>query len=409
MDITDIPPWPVYGPGVAERTADMVSSGAVFDYTGQGPVRELEEEFSRRHEGRHVVSFNSGTSALYAALCGLGVGVGDEVIVPNLTFLASASPALWLGAVPVLVDSGPDDASIDPVAVEAAITERTRVVVVTHLFGNPVDLDAMVAVCARHGVSLVEDCSHAHASTLDARPVGLHGAAAIWSTGAGKLVSGGHGGLLATADATVRDVALMTGHFKPRARHDVLTESLRPYAEFALGGNLRLSPFSAVLALDHLTRIEELSADRCANVAVIDEYLAGLLVPLRTPAPRDNRSHFDLVYLLPDQLSVTTRGAVLEALRVAGVPATAPSTRPLNRVLRAMPPISAELTQPLLHRLATLAAAAPTDERLPYSTGLYDRMVSLPANRLYGADPATAHALGAAVATAVRPFIQESR
>lgn len=409
MRFNDVPPWPVYGPGVAERLSELVSSGAVFDYAGRGAVRELEEEFSRRHDGRHVVSFNSGTSALFAALCGLGVGAGDEVIVANLTFLASASPALWLGAKPVLVDSGPDDASIDPAAVDAAITDRTRVVVVTHLFGNPVDLDALAAVCARHGVALLEDCSHAHASTVDGRPVGLHGAAAIWSIGASKLVSGGHGGLLVTADATVRDIALMTGHFKPRTRTDVLTASLRPYAEFALGGNLRLSPFAAVLALDHLTRLEELSTRRRANVAVIDEQLAGLLVPLRAPSPRENRSHFDLVYLLPDELPTAARGEVLKALEAADVPASAPSTRPLNRVLRAMPPLEIALPHPLLHRLTALGAVAPDDDRLPHSTGLHDRMVSLPANRLYVADPAAAQSLGVAVASVMRPLVEGVR
>ncbi len=409
MHFTDVPPWPVYGLGVAGRLAELVESGTVFDYAGSGAVRELEEAFSRHHEGRYVVSFNSGTSALYAALCALGVGAGDEVIVPNLTFLASASPALWIGATPVLVDSGLSDASIDPAAVEAAITERTRVVVVTHLFGNPVDLDAVAAVCDRHGVALLEDCSHAHASTVDGRSVGQHGAAAIWSIGAGKMVSGGHGGLLVTADAKVRDVALLTGHFKPRTRTDILTAELRPYAEFALGGNLRLSPLSAVLALDHLTRLEELSAQRCTNVAIVDNYLAGLLVPLRPPAPRVNRSHFDLVYLLPSQLLTAARGDVLKALNSANVPAGAPSTRPLNRVLGAMRPLSTEPTRPLLHRLGTLGAAAPPDVRLPNSTELHDRMLSLPANWLHEANPAAAHSLGAAVARAVRPLVEGVR
>ena len=110
MRISKIPPWPVYSPEAANEVAQLVADGDVYDYAGKGPVKELEQLFSRLHGDRHVVSFNSGTSALYAALAALGVTDGDEVIVPNLTFLASASPALWLGARPVLVDSSADDA-----------------------------------------------------------------------------------------------------------------------------------------------------------------------------------------------------------------------------------------------------------------------------------------------------------
>src|ERR1019366_9531312 len=98
-------PWPVYSPTAEQRVIDLVRNGQVYDYAGRAPVTELEDEFSLMHNGAHVVSFNSGTSALFALLGALGFSEGDEVLVPNLTFLASASPLLWLGARPVLVDS----------------------------------------------------------------------------------------------------------------------------------------------------------------------------------------------------------------------------------------------------------------------------------------------------------------
>lgn len=403
-----MPPWPVYSPQTSDKIGKLVATGSVYDYAGRAPVSELEDEFAQLHGGRHVVSFNSGTSAMYAALCGLGVNQGDEVIVPNLTFLASASPALWLGATPVLVDSAPDDASVDPAAVERAITSRTSVVVVTHLFGNPVDLVAIRSICAERGVRLLEDCSHAHASTIGDAHVGTLGDAAIYSIGAAKLISGGHGGLLVTADPVVRDIALMIGHFKPRTRTDVLTEELLPYAEFALGGNLRLSPMAAILALDHLRTLESASRARCDNIAVLDQHLEDLLIPVRAPGPRTNKSHFDVVYSLPSDLPASDRQGLLRELQREGIPVAVPSTRPLNRVLRAMPSAPSRIANQMVSRLTDLVNLAPPDSGMPHSTGLHDRMISFPAGRLYQSDTSAADSLGVHAARVIRRFFEKT-
>src|SRR5690606_3080418 len=124
------------------RVTDMVRRGATFDYAGSGVVAELESTFSAAQGGRHVVSFNSGTSALFAAFAALGLGPGDEVLVPSWTFFATASPLLWLGAVPVLVDSsaGP---GVTAREFAARVTRRTRAIATTHLFGDTVDLDEL--------------------------------------------------------------------------------------------------------------------------------------------------------------------------------------------------------------------------------------------------------------------------
>ncbi|WP_199421590.1 DegT/DnrJ/EryC1/StrS family aminotransferase [Actinotalea solisilvae] len=393
MDISTVRPWPVYSQAAADELAGLATAGTVYDYAGAGPVDQFEREFSALHGGRHAVSFNSGTSALFAALCALGVRAGDEVIVPNLTFLASASPALWLGAVPVLVDSCVAEPSVSPRSVRQALTPRTKAVVVTHLFGNPVDVSAVAAVCSEHRVALVEDCSHAHASDVAGAHVGTFGDAAIYSIGAGKVISGGHGGVMITADEAVRDLALLIGHFKPRTRTDVRTEDLRRYAEFALGGNLRLSPMAAVLAMDHLCSLDAISRARCHNVDVLDDHLAGLLEPVRSPEPRHNRTHFDVVYRLPEEVPTEARDALVGRLQRAHVPVTPPATRPLNRVLRAIPPEPA-VDNDLVRRLASTAAAAPPDEALPHSTSAHDRMISFPARLLHHRDAEVAHELG---------------
>jgi perosamine synthetase len=379
-------PWPVYSPAAEQRVVELIRNGQVYDYAGRAPVTELEEEFSRLHDEASVVSFNSGTSALFALLGAFAVGEGDEVLVPNLTFLASASPLLWLGARPVLVDSHPEEPSIGPSAILSALSPRTKAVIVTHLFGNPVDAVRISDICATHGIILIEDCSHAHASRIGQRRVGTFGDAAIYSIGAGKMVSGGHGGLLVTRDSVVRDLALLIGHFKPRTRVGLLNSDLHAYAEFALGGNLRLSPIAATLALDHLGDLESLSRNRQINVDILTEAFDGVLELVRAPEPRVNGTYFDVVFRLPETVPSTVRKKLLPALGDARVPATAPSTRPLNRVLRSIAAAGQSRDNAYLRRLVEFARSVPDDDGLPHSVQQYDRLISFPAGLLYHAD-----------------------
>lgn len=385
--LESVAPWPTYSTDVAIRVSELIARGKVFDYSGEPPVTELEQRFSSLHDGAYAVSLNSGTSALFAAFVGLGIVAGDEVIVPNLTFLASGSPLLWLNATLVLADSAANEPSIGLDAITSAITPKTRAVVVTHLFGNPADVEAIADLCRLHDIKMIEDCSHAHASVVDSRHVGTFGDAAIYSIGAAKLVSGGHGGILVTRNEVVRDIALLLGHFKPRTRRDILTPELRRYAEFALGGNLRISPLSAALALDHITRLADLSDARRANVDVLNEAFQDLLDPVSTPHPRANGTHYDIVYRLPKSIRTEHREQFLQELCARGVPVSAPSTRPLNRVLlKTLRPVPIGADDTLLHRLEVFAKDAPTDDCVPNSTEQHDRMISFPAGRLYRLD-----------------------
>jgi dTDP-4-amino-4,6-dideoxygalactose transaminase len=395
-------PWPVYSPTAEQRVIDLVRNGQVYDYAGRAPVTELEDEFSLMHNGAHVVSFNSGTSALFALLGALGFSEGDEVLVPNLTFLASASPLLWLGARPVLVDSHPEEPSIGPTAILSALSPRTKAVIVTHLFGNPVDAFRIADICETHGIILIEDCSHAHASRIGQQHVGTFGDAAIYSIGAGKMVSGGHGGLLVTRNSVVRDIALLIGHFKPRSRAGLLNSDLYAYAEFALGGNLRLSPISAALALDHLRDLRGLSQSRQINVDILAEAFDRLLELVQAPEPRMNGTHFDIVFRLPEAIPSITREELLSALADVGVAATAPSTRPLNRVLRSIAAAGQSRDNTYLERLVKFAQSVPGDDGLPHSTIQHDRMISFPAGLLYHADGAYAMEL----ARKARPVLE---
>lgn len=384
MRIQNVKKWPLYTLEGAAHVQALVDAGRSFDYSGQDPVLEIERRFSRIHDNASAVSFNSGTSAIFVALAALGVGPGDEVIVPIFTFLASATPAFWTGATPVFADSERDDPSVSLASIKERTTHRTRAVIVTHVFGNPVDLHGISAFCQERGIALVEDCSHAHASQLDGKHVGTFGDAAIYSLGAAKLVSGGHGGILLTKDPAVHDRAMLIGHFKPRTRTDLLTEDLKAYAEVGLGGNLRMSPLSAALALDHLVRIDELCKARCANVRALDAAIADLLVPVHDVELVNNRTHYDVVYLLPDGVPAEARGQLLHSLVAADVPVGPPSTRPLGRVLRKAVRHASDPNF-LVDRLLSAATALAPDSDT-HANALHDRMISFPADRMHSTD-----------------------
>lgn len=384
MRIQDVKRWPLYTPEGAAQVQSLVNAGRSFDYSGQDPVLEIERRFSRIHDDAPAVTFNSGTSAIFAALAALGIGPGDEVIAPVFTFVASATPAFWTGATPVFADSERDDPSVSLDLIKKRTTDRTKAVIVTHVFGNPVDLHGISAFCRERRLALVEDCSHAHASQVDGKHVGTFGDAAIYSLGAAKLVSGGHGGILVTKDPAVHDRAMLVGHFKPRTRTDLLTEDLRAYAEVGLGGNLRMSPLSAALALDHLVRIDELSQARCANVRALDAAVADRLVPVHDVELVNNRTHYDVVYLLPDGVPAEARGQLVDSLLAAGVPVGPPSTRPLGRVLRKA---ARHASNPnlLVDRLLSAANAVLPDSDT-HANALHDRMISFPADRMHSTD-----------------------
>ena len=389
--------WPVYSAAVQRRVAQAVARGEVYDYAGtSGAVVDLERLFNAHHGGRHCLSFNSGTSALYAAYGALGLGPGDEVVVPNFTFLATVSPLLWLGATPVLCDSDVAEPGVCVETISRCLTERTRAISVTHLFGNPVAIGSIAQLARQHNLKLIEDCSHAHASTIGGDPVGLSGDAAIYSVGSTKMVSGGHGGLLLTPHDDVWDAALLIGHFKPRPRADLVDPQLRRHAEFGLGGNLCMSPLAALLAIDHMSRLTELSAAKIANVAVLDEAVGTGLVPVRTTDHRVNGTFFDIVYSLPPNEPPAERDKLVTRLVAAGVPARAPSTRPINRVLRSIGQAGNARSGPLWEGLRQLAAAAPSDAELPASTTAHDRMVSFPSTLFHDASCSYAHEIAEA-------------
>ncbi|GLY02719.1 MULTISPECIES: DegT/DnrJ/EryC1/StrS family aminotransferase [Actinoplanes] len=265
--------WPPVRPADAEIVADMVLRGELSYYGREGQVRELEDRFRDYLGVRHALATSSGTTALHSAYFGLGLRPGDEVLAPTYTFLATVMPLLVANAVPVLVDAEPDTGNLDPVDLEARITERTRAVVVTHMAGNPVDMHRVLDVARRHRLKVIEDCSHAHGAEYDNRKAGTFGDVAVFSLQGKKLVSAGQGGILVTNDQEIFERAVLLGHFNVRSMQDVHSPAYRDYAFTGLGLNYRMHALAAALAVTQMDRLEEYIAGRRHNMGLLSERL----------------------------------------------------------------------------------------------------------------------------------------
>src|SRR5581483_301487 len=224
-------------------------------------VRRFEELFAELFEVEHAVAVSNGTTALHLALLALGIGPGDEVIVPALTFVATANAVTYCGATPVFADSEPTTWNIDPELAAAAVTPRTKAIVAVHLYGHPADLDPLLEL----GVPVVEDAAEAHGARYRGRPVGSLGAVGTFSFYGNKIVTTGEGGMVVTDRA---DLAA-----RVRQLRDHGMDPDRRYWHPVLGFNYRLTNLQAALGVAQLEKLDAI-LERKARLAEL--YAEGL-------------------------------------------------------------------------------------------------------------------------------------
>ena len=260
--------------GAEERAAvdRVVDSGWL---TLGNEVAEFEREFAASCGAEGAVAVANGTAALHLACLALGVGPGVEVIVPTLTFVASANAVALSGGRPVFADSiGPDDLSIDPADVERRITPATRGVMCVHYAGYPCQMDALLDLCDRHGLFLIEDAAHAPGASWDGRALGTIGDAGCFSFFGNKNMSTGEGGMVLARDPQVRDqVRLLRSHGMTTMSWDRYRGHASAYDVVRLGFNYRPSELTAALGRPQLAK---LPANNERRNALIERYRARL-------------------------------------------------------------------------------------------------------------------------------------
>jgi len=270
-----VQPIPAAKPIIGKEEREAVDRVMQSGMLAQGPeVAAFEQEFGAALvAGRSCVATNSGTSGLHLGLLAAGVGPGDEVIVPSFTFAATANSVALTGATPVFADVEPTYFCLDPAAVEAAITEKTKAVMPVHLFGHPANMTALQAIADKHGIQIYEDAAQAHGATWNGAQVGTFGEFAMFSLYPTKNMTSGEGGMNSVANADIeRRMRLLRNQ-----------GMLKQYENELVGLNNRMTDLHAAIGRVQLTKLAGWTKQRQENAAFLDANLQGVGVPAWPP------------------------------------------------------------------------------------------------------------------------------
>lgn len=213
----DIFKWPIVTKEDEEAVLEVLRRGGM---SGVDVTKQFEKEYAEWHGMKYALAFNTGTASLHTAMWACGIGRGDEVIAPAMTYWATCLPALNLGATVVFADVHPDTLCIDPDDIEQRITKHTKAIIPVHYAGHPADMDPILEIAERHGLTVIEDVSHAHGGLYKGRLVGTMGRVGCFSVMSGKSLAIGEGGTFVTNDQEIFERGLAFGHY---SRHGELT------------------------------------------------------------------------------------------------------------------------------------------------------------------------------------------
>ena len=302
----------------ADAVADVIRSGWLT--MGERTVAFEREFAAYLGAGAKAAAVSNGTAALHLALLALGIGAGDEVIVPAQTFVADINVVMLVGAKPVMADcTSFDDWNMDPADIERKITDKTKAVMIVHYAGVPCDMDAIVALCERRGLKLVEDCAHAPGARYKGRSVGTFGDVGCWSFFTNKNLSVGEGGMVTTrSDELDRDMRYLRSHGMTTLTLDRHKGRAVTYDVVRPGLNYRIDEIRAALGLVQLAKLDGANASRKRIVETYRRELAGLAgvsLPFPDREDRVSSSHIFPTLLAED----IERLEVVESLKGEGI------------------------------------------------------------------------------------------
>jgi hypothetical protein len=332
---------PLSHPIIGDREQAAVARVLASGHLAQGPeVEQFETEFAAFTSGvgggLHAVATSNGTTALQMALLAVGVGAGDEVVIPSFTFLATANAVRATGATPVFVDVDPRTFTIDAAAVAAALSPRTVAVIPVHLYGQPADMESLMPLVQRHGLAVIEDAAQAHGASLRGRPVGTFGLG-CFSFYPTKNMTTGEGGMVTTTDAALADRMRLIRNHGMRGRY-----------EFEMFGlNLRMTDIAAAIGRVQLKQLGGWNERRRSNAAWLDSHLGGLTIPFVQEGARHVYHQYTV---LSDE-----RDALIERLRRNGIGYGIYYSTPAHRTA----PYAVELDLPVTERLAEQVLSLP--------------------------------------------------
>lgn len=313
---TGFPEWPTADTRERELLLEVLDSRRWWSSQGT-KVREFETQWAQFHGADTSIAVTNGSHTLEIALLALGVGEGDEVIVPNWTFVATVAAVLMVNAIPVIVDVELETGCIDPEAVRLAISPRTRAIIPVHIAGSIADMDALNDIATQYGLVILEDCAHSHGSTWRGVPAGMLGDAGSYSFQSSKLMTGGEGGAIVSRHD---DVLSRARSFSDCGR--------RPgewfYSHYLLGGNYRMTEWQGAVLLAQLERFPDQQVIRARNADMLNHELA--LIPGIHPQGRHpsctSQGNYCYMVRVDEQEFGVSRDVLREALIAEGISLT---------------------------------------------------------------------------------------
>ncbi len=282
------PQWPVYGEEEKELLLEVLESG-VWSYNGpkENDFIRLWKAYS---DSEYVLLVANGTVSLQIALEALDIGIGDEVIVPGITWQATTAAVLDINAVPIIVDVKPDTWCIDPEAAEQAVTSITKAIIPVHLYGNMADMDAIMKIAEKHNLKVIEDASHKHGGEWRCRKAGSIGHIGSFSLQLSKILTAGEGGILTTSDPEIwikLDALRNCGRRPTNVEIDKGAGQYGLEGDLIQSGNYRITEFQAAVLIGQFGRLEEQNTLREENARYLDDLLSE--IPGISPMSNDDR------------------------------------------------------------------------------------------------------------------------
>lgn len=311
-------------------------------------IDRFEQGFRDHLGARHAIATSSGTGALHLGFAGLGIGPGDEVILGDINWVASAAPIVHLGASPVFVDVLPDTWCLDPEQVEAAITPRTKAILAVHLYGNLCDLDRLSGIAERHGIALIEDAAEAIGSRWHGTRAGALGRFGAFSFHGTKTLTTGEGGMFVTSDDVLYErVLTLSNHGRARGE-------TRQFWPSAVGFKYKMANVQAAIGCAQLERVEELVAGKRRVFEAYREALRGLALDLN-PEPEGTTNGFWMPTVVAHEGQAFDVDGLLAAMRADGIDA-----RRFFWPLSSLPPFGSRKPQPVAASLSRRALNLPS-------------------------------------------------
>jgi perosamine synthetase len=313
---------PLIGSREKELVLDALDSGWVSSIGKY--IDEFEAKFARYCGTEFAVAVSNGTTGLHLAFASLGLGPGDEVIIPDLTFVATANAVAYTGATPVLADVDPDTLCLDPASVKSLLSPQTKAIVAVHLYGHPADMDALAEIAESNGIALIEDAAEAHGAEYRGRRVGGLSKCAVFSFYGNKVITTGEGGMLTTNDPELYQRA-------KRLRDHAMSPQRRYFHE-ERGFNYRITNLQAALGVAQLERIDDFLGRR---TEIMSWYHLEIATNDRVRLNRVRnwaKSAFWMVCLEVDWFDEKRRDAFMSALKVRGI-----DSRPYFCTMSSMP------------------------------------------------------------------------